>query len=391
MQFTIVIPTLNRADVLHLSLNSVMRQKGTHAFNVIISNNRSEDGTSTYVKSITDNRIKYVEPDRRLSMSRHWEYAAQFVDTTNENSLVMFLGDDDILNVNAFNIATHIFSKYEVDALRRNTGYYYTPDCPHRNAGFLFLPPLDGALTIRNSMDVLKRVAAGELSYGELPMLYHGFIRATLLTRLLGYGPLFQKASPDVYSNFSLAALNIKYASLNYPLTLGVATPKSNGVNFYLNTSIRDEFVRTSAHELPHRYPIDSSYLHILECLETVIDNHQIDVEINYRRWYTNLIHVEDFATICRNLSYIKSIFGKHWITIYFESCVWGLVRLKRIVPKRQAFIIKKIVSAVFRLRSKTASVAYTGDLRKIGINDPNGCMDFIEGRVSINIDGLAP
>lgn len=388
MKFTIVIPTLNRADVLLWSINSVLEQKGEHDFDIIVSNNLSDDNTEDLVKSLGNDRVKYVCPNSRLSMSRHWEYAASFVEKTDKNRLIMFLGDDDILSDNAFNIATDIFEKYDVDALRRTTGYYITPDCLTPNAGFLMLPPINGGVEIRNSLKYLEQVASGKVHYGELPLLYHGFVRSTILGELLNLGLLFAKAAPDIFSDINIAALKIKYASLSYPLTLGVCSPKSNGLNFSKKKSIiGQEYKRSSLQELEHSYHIDSVPLHVVDCLEHVIKKHKLNIGINYNSFYYDIIKNEKLEVIVKVLSSLEKITGKTRLRMYAEMLFLSVHRIKNFIPYNLIKGIKSITLPGSGGNLSNDSFSYFGDLRKDGIFDPKGCIRFIEGNVVLKIE----
>jgi glycosyltransferase involved in cell wall biosynthesis len=386
VKFTIVIPTLNRADVLLWSIHSVLEQKGVHDFNIIVSDNLSEDNTENLVKGLCDDRIKYICPSSRLSMSRHWEFAASFVEKTDNERLILFLGDDDILCSNAFNIATNIFDKYDVDALRRTTGYYFTPDCLTPYAGFLILPPINGDVEIRNSMTYLEQVSLGKINYGELPLLYHGFVRSTILGDLLNFGLLFAKAAPDIFSDINIAALNIKYASISYPLTLGVCSPKSNGLNFLdKKSAIGREFKTSSLQELEHSYHIDSIHLHVIDCLEHVIKKHKLKIDIDYNKFYYNIIKSEEFGVVKIILSSLVKITGKTPVLIYSEMFVLSVFRIKNYIPTSLKKLIRLIISLGNGERPPVESFSYFGDLRKEGISDPKGCIEFIESNVVLH------
>jgi len=380
MKFTIVIPTLNRAEVLLWSVNSVLNQKGQHDFDIIVSDNMSDDNTGEVVKKIGDDRIKYICPSSRLSMSSHWEFAAGFVDKTDRDRLVMFLGDDDILSKNAFNIAEKIFKHYSVDALRRTSGYYYTPDCPSSFAGFLILPPINGEIEIRNSIDYLEEVALFNISYGELPLLYHGFIRVDILNKLSNFGLLFAKAAPDIFSDVNIAALNIKYASINYPLTLGVASPKSNGLNFAKGTPIGIEYKNSSLRELNHNYSIDCVTLHVLDCLEHVIKKHSLEVKIDYEKCYEEIIKTENVNVIIKIWSDLKKITNKNSFMIALDLLMMAPKYSLRYIPESW----KRYIRGKGSDKAKKESFSYFGDLRLEGISDPKGCIEFIESKVKL-------
>src|SRR5215211_1243160 len=87
---TVIIPTLKRPDTLYYTIRTVIEQDYDN-YQVIVSDNFSNDETSSVVASFKSNKIRYINPGRKLSMSHHWEFALQHVDT----GFVTVLGDDD--------------------------------------------------------------------------------------------------------------------------------------------------------------------------------------------------------------------------------------------------------------------------------------------------------
>lgn len=74
-QFSIVIPTRNRARLLRGALQSLCNQT-FRDFEVIISDDHSEDDTRSVVASFADARFRLVSPPTRFAMADHYEFAA---------------------------------------------------------------------------------------------------------------------------------------------------------------------------------------------------------------------------------------------------------------------------------------------------------------------------
>ena len=88
--FTVLIPTRERAGTLRAAIQSCLNQQVSN-LRVVVSDNCSGDDTAAVVSGFTDQRLEYVNPGRRLSMSANFEFALeQFRD-----GYVMHLGDDD--------------------------------------------------------------------------------------------------------------------------------------------------------------------------------------------------------------------------------------------------------------------------------------------------------
>lgn len=381
MKFTIVIPTLNRAEYIKYPIESILSQKGVHDFKIIVSDNCSDDNTKEIILAYmeSNNNIQYIRPSYRMSMSKHWEFASKFL--SNNDGYIMYLGDDDILSENTFNIASEIFKKYNVDAVRRKTGYYYMTECESPLAGYLLLESIDGNIEIRDSIENLKNVAEFKTHYGELPNLYHGFVKVNHLIELRDKKKLFNKAAPDIYSDIALASLNIKYASVNYPLTLGVASPKSNGFNFSKKNKISLDFTESSYKDFKHTYKMDIITLHILDCLEDVLSDEQKRIKINYKSCYNNIMIESSFSNIFKCRKDIKKISGNGMLKIFFDYFYRALHprRLGRVLPTKMKVFLKEKYNIKQQEKGK---FNFNGDLKKLGILNPKDCILFIENNI---------
>jgi len=392
MKFIIVIPTLNRADVLHWSVESVLNQRGDHEFQIIVSNNCSEDHTKEVVNGFGDPRIKYIEPKERLSMSKHWEYVSDYIDF--DDTIVMYLGDDDILSPSAFEIVGDLFRDHDIDAVTSINNYYWTTDCADKRAGLLNQPRIDGYARMLESKKSLSLVAGYPDEWIILPKLSRGFVRGALLPRLKAKGPLFNKASPDIYTNVSLAALGIRYCQVAYPLSLGVATPTSTGLHakMVLPSSIGTEFLDTAGRDFQHNYYIKSVTFQVLDCLEDIQISHNIDLDINYKRFYKAALSEMWYDDVNSAMASLKKVSNHSELTIYRDFVLQKINRASRTVIKNTPFIgnvarrLKESLDVARRLKEPLAgdkkSFRFVGDVKKQGIVDPQACLQFIEENV---------
>jgi glycosyltransferase involved in cell wall biosynthesis len=85
---SVFIPTFNRADMLRDAIESVLQQTYDD-FELIISDNASDDATESVVRSFDDSRIRYVKNDHNIGSRENWrrcfalakgEYMAIFPD-----------------------------------------------------------------------------------------------------------------------------------------------------------------------------------------------------------------------------------------------------------------------------------------------------------------------
>lgn len=92
-QFSILLPTFNRAPILPLAIRSVLNQTFDN-FGLIISNGGSTDGTTGVISEFLDDpRIRYFESAERLSMAENYELTLDKA----EGEYIVFFSDDDAL------------------------------------------------------------------------------------------------------------------------------------------------------------------------------------------------------------------------------------------------------------------------------------------------------
>ena len=71
---TVIIPTRERRETLEKSLLTVTSQNYDN-LQIIVSDNFSHDRTEEFVRSVKDERLRYLNTGARISMSANWEFA----------------------------------------------------------------------------------------------------------------------------------------------------------------------------------------------------------------------------------------------------------------------------------------------------------------------------
>jgi glycosyltransferase involved in cell wall biosynthesis len=90
--FSVVIPTYNRSELVQGAVRSVLAQSFGD-FEVVVSDNCSEDDTREVVNAFVDPRVRYVRTARHGVIGDSWEFARSQA----RGTLVMMLSDDDAL------------------------------------------------------------------------------------------------------------------------------------------------------------------------------------------------------------------------------------------------------------------------------------------------------
>ena len=76
VEASVIIPVLNRKTTIADAINSVLKQKCTFEFNILVVDNHSTDGTGEIIDSFDDRRVVHIVPERRdLGIGGCWNYA----------------------------------------------------------------------------------------------------------------------------------------------------------------------------------------------------------------------------------------------------------------------------------------------------------------------------
>jgi glycosyltransferase involved in cell wall biosynthesis len=94
--FSVVIPTYNRSELVQGAVRSVLAQTFGN-FEVVVSDNCSEDDTRDVIEAFQDPRVRYVRTPTHGVIADSWEFARSQA----RGTLVMMLSDDDALVHNA--------------------------------------------------------------------------------------------------------------------------------------------------------------------------------------------------------------------------------------------------------------------------------------------------
>ncbi|WP_154855421.1 glycosyltransferase family 2 protein [Cyclobacterium xiamenense] len=118
MEFSVCIPTYNRASYLKLALDTVITQLGDND-ELVIQDNCSQDNTESVVRSyLRDSRIKYFRNGENLGLIGNFR---ELVNNATKE-YVYLLTDDDFLLPNALDLCREFARKSKAKAFK--TSYY---------------------------------------------------------------------------------------------------------------------------------------------------------------------------------------------------------------------------------------------------------------------------
>lgn len=94
VEASVVIPVLNRRSTIADAIGSVLKQKTTFPFNIIVVDNHSTDGTGEIIDSFNDSRVLHLIPERKdLGIGGCWNMA---VNSAHCGRFAVQLDSDDL-------------------------------------------------------------------------------------------------------------------------------------------------------------------------------------------------------------------------------------------------------------------------------------------------------
>lgn len=224
-KFSIIIPTRDRADTLFWCLKTIVCQTYDN-LEILVSDNHSKDNTYDVVHSLKDDRIRYIKPIEKLSMSKHFEFA--FANATGD--YIGSIGDDDGLLPNCFEYLNSLIHKYgEFPISNQYSSFSW---------GNNYINPSEISINMRlssrlyNSNEALNRLYNFQNFYSCAPIIYYGFIPRYLYKKAIENTKnslLINSINPDMYTAILFLNLTDKFIYSLKPYCIAGVSSKSNG------------------------------------------------------------------------------------------------------------------------------------------------------------------
>lgn len=237
MKFSVLLPTRNRLELLRFAIETVQRQDDKN-WEIVVSDNASQEDVRGFVESLGDDRIVYVRSETSIPVTDNWNLALSRC----TGDYVVMLGDDDGLLPGFFTRARQLIEAYGAPEVLYTNALLYAypgvlPDIP------------DGSLRSYEERGIFK----GEKSPFLLPIENaHGYVDASLdfrvefdynmqffivsrtaVERLSKYGPFYQSPYPDYYAANALLYLAASILVVPTPMVVIGISPKSFGYYYF--------------------------------------------------------------------------------------------------------------------------------------------------------------
>lgn len=361
MKFSIVIPTRNRLEYLKTAVQSVLTQDYEN-WEIIVSDNASEQDISTYISSLNENRIKYFRLEKFVSVTENWNYA--FNKSTGDYIIV--IGDDDCLIQGSLSLLKKIAKENAIPELIFSNAllYGYPGVFSHAPNGLLCTVGNWHLWETKNPVLVnekkLKKLVFESTNFRQF-FSYNMQIltvHRSIVDKLKSYGNFFQSPYPDFYAMTMLFQKAERVLACPYPVVIVGVSPKSFGGNFFNDketTGIKDLHVENETDNFPELKEVilpgtlfNTYWLFALRTAQKKLGRSEI--KINFNRYRKLQIHefltsingksnkIEKFKEFRKKIS-SKELFSSSFYIFYIwlVEAIFGKDRSKIELDKRKA------------------------------------------------------
>lgn len=252
IKFSVLLPTRNRLEYLKHAITTVREQEYPH-WEIIISDNDSEDDISGYISSLKDERIQYSRTESFIPVTDNWNRA---LEKATGDYLIM-LGDDDALVKNYFLTILDLLEEYkQPDAIYTKALQYTYPDViPNishgkliewENACFMRGRGEPFFLSKEERVELVKKTLSFSVVFNynmQFTLFSQKFVR-----KLKEKGSFFQSPYPDYYATTAIMLTAENILVVPRPLVIVGITKKSFGY-YYLNEKEKEgnKFLQNAA------------------------------------------------------------------------------------------------------------------------------------------------
>jgi glycosyltransferase involved in cell wall biosynthesis len=272
----IVVPTRNRSELAMEAVRSVLAA-GVSGVRVLVSDNSTDEleraSLRDFCEEAPGTAVEYVRPPEPLSMTRHWDWAAQRALHEPNITHITFLTDRMVFRTGALSQVLRIAGSQPRDVVSYNIDRVVDDERPiwideAAWTGRLFRVP---------SAQLLSASAQSLLYHPALPKMLNSVVpRHIFLELQRRFGTIFSSISPDF--NFCYRCLATVDSVLFYDRSVlfHYAATRSNGGSLGRGVANADhaDFVRNLAPEqtsfrvpFPRLRTVGNAILHEYECI----------------------------------------------------------------------------------------------------------------------------
>lgn len=298
MKFSVLLPTRNRLDLLSYAIESV-RKQNYEDWEIIVSDNFSEENIADYISSLQDFRIKYFRTDQFIPVTDNWNNALD----KSDGDYVIMLGDDDCLMPGYFATLNQEITEHQLPELVYTSAYLYAYPgvMPRHPNGFLrsytrakiFRSRQESFWLKKNESENLARLSADFRMRFDYNMQF-SLVSRKLILKMAKYGSFYQSPYPDYYASNAMMLSAERILIVPRPLVAIGISPKSFGFYYYNDSEKQgNDFLKNIPNpEIAHRLQkvmlpgtdMNNSWLLSMETLVNNFGSND-NINVNYRRY----------------------------------------------------------------------------------------------------------
>lgn len=297
--FSIVMPTRNRASLLRYALQSALAQPFDD-YEVVVSNNHSDDDTEQVVREFSDNRVRYFHTDKVLSMPDSWEFALGKA----RGEYLFYLCDDDAASSSLLTSIANIIKTHQPYVVSWSNAVYYHSSFDNSSVrNLLAIPQFTGHLRELDAALGLEQLFRLQWKT-EFPKTLNSFCHRDVIQSVIRkVGRFFLPQAPD-YSSCAFMLGSVRsYFYLNIPLVILGHARESTGrsAESYL-AYVQELQDQASLSYVPLRHmmtPTNSvaeSLLRVKHALPEKYSNLQVDLTSFFVKHYEDLVILKQFG-----------------------------------------------------------------------------------------------
>lgn len=223
---SIVVPTKNRFEFLVSFIKQFLLFNENNIELVIQDNSDDNTEIRKYLEEIDDVRINYYYSSNKLSQTENSDLAVK-----NANGeYVCYMGDDDIVSKYLYEF-TQVMKLKNIESCSFMCANYGWPGLQYKFHKFpdLIIKKYKGRIEkVDIPKEYTKLLKKGAVSLNNLPQVYHGVVKKTLLDEMYSkLGTYFPGSSPDIANAIGLSKYCKSHIKCDVPYVSSGKSPKS--------------------------------------------------------------------------------------------------------------------------------------------------------------------
>lgn len=299
-RYSIILPVKNVRPYIESVINSVLSQNYSD-YELIISDNQSDDGTAEYVDTINHKNVKIFHVPRPFTIAEHFDWAQSHAVGTWQ----MYLGGDDAIQPYFFTLAdklTAIAESKKIYAISSRRGYYFWNGCQEQHGDVCVSYFAEDKYKILSAKKEMYKALCGKLpcGYFDLPQMYTTSLFHTSLIDNVKKEQRGFFLHPYTVQDANLAAISVLFSEkiLRSEIPLGwVGTsPK---------TAFREETWSNNFKLRPESgdFNIAALELYLLDSLLTIME---AIPSLKVKKLFSSFFKIKMFSSVLANIEYAK-------------------------------------------------------------------------------------